>query len=74
MTLEEKNKILHTALLLAGEYAREHPPGDIMNLTNDEVQYLYTETDQNPFGERFVKYWISQAIKERKKIEQKHLI
>lgn len=45
-----------------------------MNLTNDEVQYLYTETDQDPFGERFVKYWISQAIEERKKIEQKHLI
>ena len=74
MTLEERNKVLYTALLLAGEYAREHPPGDIMNLTNNEVEYLYTETDNDPFGERFVKYWISQAIEERKKIEQNNLI
>ena len=74
MTLEERNKILHTALLLAGEYAREHPPGDIFGLEADEVNYLYADTENDPFGERFVKYWISQAIKERKKIEQKHLI
>ena len=74
MTLEERNKVLYTALLLAGEYAREHPPGDIMNLTNNEVEYLYTETDNDPFGERFVKYWISQAIEERKKIVQNNLI
>ena len=69
MTLEERNKVLYTALLLAGEYAREHPPGDILGLEADEIKYLYTETDEDPLGERFVKYWISQAVEERKKIE-----
>lgn len=74
MTLEERNKVLYTALLLAGEYAREHPPGDILGLEADEIKYLYTETDDDPLGERFVKYWISRAIEERKKIEQNNLI
>ena len=74
MTLEESNKVLYTALLLAGEYAREHPPGDILGLEADEIKYLYTETDDDPLGERFVKYWIAQAIEERKKIEQNPLI
>jgi len=74
MTLEERNKVLYTALLLAGEYAREHPPGDILGLEADEINYLYADTENDPFGERFVKYWISQAIKERKKIEQNNLI
>ena len=74
MTLEERNKVLYTALLLAGEYAREHPPGDILGLEANEIKYLYTETDDDPLGERFVKYWISRAIEERRKIEQNNLI
>ena len=62
ITDEEKIKLLRSALYLAGYYCRAHEPGFMPeDLSAEDYIYLYTDTDNDPIGERFVNYFLKEA-------------
>ena len=67
LTDQELIKLYRVALSIAAIAARNNPPSYVPNdMSMEDFLTLYSNGEEDIFGERFIAYWLNQAKKELK--------